>query len=86
MKPNALTTYTVTFERVGRNHNVAPLTAHAVDADHLAEEIYRYVRPHLRSRDVDVTVDMAEGKGYIHCGFHNGGTFAVAATRPGDAE
>lgn len=77
-------TYTVTFHRVGRNHHVAPL---AVDADgpdpafELAEKIYRYVRPHVMSRGVDVTVDLDTGTGQIFCGMNNGGTFTIQPTK-----
>lgn len=73
-------TYTVTFDRVGRNHHVAPLVADVNGSDpafELAEKIYRYVRPHVMSRGVDVTVDLDAGTGQIFCGMHNGGTFTV---------
>ena len=69
--------YRVTFDRIGRNHGVEPLTATAGDADELAEAVYRYARPHLASRDVEVVVDLAAGSGFIFCGFNNGGTFTI---------
>lgn len=71
-------TYTVTFDRIGRNHDVRPLTIGADDEAELAEAVYRYARPHLRSRDVEVVVDLEVGKGNIFAGFNNGGTFSVA--------
>lgn len=90
-----MTTYTVTFDRIGRSRNVAPMTVQVEDADKaspediadgLAEVIYKYARPHLRSRDVEVVVDLDDlegpGKGYIFCGFNNGGTFTVAVEEP----
>lgn len=72
-------TYTVTFDRVGRKHDVAPLVVEAADAFDLAERIYGYVRPHLASRDVEV-ITPDEGTGYINCGFNNGGSFTVSRT------
>lgn len=44
-------TYHVSFERIGRNHSVAPMIAKVEDADQLADYIHRHARPHLRSRD-----------------------------------
>lgn len=70
-------TYTVTFNRIGREHLVAPLTADADNADQLAEQIHRYARPYLRSRDVEVVVDLAAGDGQIFAGFHSGGEFTI---------
>jgi hypothetical protein len=74
-----MTTYRVFFDRIGRNRQVEPLTTDAANADALAEQIYAYARPHLRSRDVGITVDLAKGDGLILCGFNTGGTFTVAA-------
>jgi adenylyl- and sulfurtransferase ThiI len=73
-------TYRVTFNRIGRNHHVAPLAVEATNADTIAEAVYRYARPHLASRDVEVSVDLATGQGQIFCGFNNGGTFTVEPT------
>lgn len=70
-------TYVVTFERVGRYRDLPPLTVRAKDGDHLAKEIYRYVRPSLRSRDVEIVVDIETGDGMIVCGVRSGGTFKV---------
>ncbi len=74
------TTYRVEFDQVGRTHDVLPLVAQAAGADDLAEQVYRHARPHLRSRDIDVHVDLELGRGWIQCGFHNGGTFRIEAT------
>jgi hypothetical protein len=73
-----VTQYTVTFRRVGRNHDVAPLTTEAGDADQLAEQIHRHARPHLRSRDIEVHVDLEQMRGQILAGFNNGGDFTIA--------
>jgi hypothetical protein len=70
-------TYQVTFDRIGRNHDVAPLTAEAGDAGQLAEVIYRYARPHLVSRDIEVSVDLGAGKGYVFAGIQTGATFTI---------
>jgi hypothetical protein len=71
-------TYLVAFERVGRNRNVAPLTADVDNGDQLAEIIYRYARPHLLSRDIEVCVDLNAGRGSITVGWNNGGSFTIA--------
>lgn len=74
--------YRVEFQRIGRTHDVPPLEvtsrAAAVRAgDALAEAIYEYAWPHLASRDVQVMVDLDEGRGSILCGFNSGGRFQV---------
>jgi hypothetical protein len=76
-------TYQVTFDRIGRMHDVAPLQltfrARPIDvADKVAEAVYTYARPHLRSRDVEVSVDIENHTGSIFCGFHIGGSFTLA--------
>jgi len=79
-------TWLVTFERIGRTHDVAPLRVAVKDADELAERIYRHARPYLRSSDVQAVVDLAEGRGFILCGFRNGGDFTVVRDdKPGGA-
>ncbi|GAA4059719.1 hypothetical protein [Actinomadura miaoliensis] len=76
-------TYRVTFDRIGRTGGrngtepPAPLVARVLSADGLAERIYEYARPHLRSRDVEVVVDLEELRGSILCGWNNGGTFTI---------
>jgi hypothetical protein len=75
-----MSTYRVTFDRVGRNHDVAPFEAEVVHLEDLAERIYKHARPHLRSRDVEVVVDEEEMHGWILCGFNNGGTFTIERT------
>jgi hypothetical protein len=76
--------YRVTFDRIGRNHNVAPLdiTRTDADADYLARAIYTYARRHLASRGVEIYVDLEEdgrkGEGGIICGVaHSGGRFTI---------
>jgi hypothetical protein len=76
------TTYQVEFERIGRTHDVASLSATAADADVLAEVIYQYARPYLRSHDVEVIVNLQEMRGSIFCGFHSGGTFTITQPEP----
>lgn len=72
-------TYHITFDRIGRNHNVAPMIATVTDPDQLAAYIHKHARPHLRSRDYDVIVDMDKGTGFIACGMHTGGEFTIRA-------
>lgn len=71
--------YEVTFERIGRNHNVARLGVEAADADELSAAIHKYARSHLRSRDYEVVVDLQKGDGFIACGMHCGGRFTITA-------
>lgn len=85
-----MTTYagTIVFDRIGRTHDVRPLDVElpvepeATFADRIAELVFDYARPHLRSSDVEVTVDVdrqtGEGRGFISCGFHSGGRFTIA--------
>lgn len=78
MKPKPMPEYRVTFERIGRNRGIVPLVTRAADGDQLAEKIHGYARPHLRSRDYDVCVDLANRCGFIVCGMvHSGGNFTI---------
>lgn len=70
-------TWTVHFDRVGRNHNVADLVYTSHGADELAEQIYRHARPHLGSRDMEVLVDLYAKAGWISCAMRNGGNFTL---------
>lgn len=83
----------VSFDRIGRTHDVAALTLDVpagsfLDrADFIAEEVYAYARPMLGSRDVEVEVGLADGgrldgHGWISCGMRNGGTFTLAQVQP----
>lgn len=72
--------YKVSFERIGRNHDVPPACyrlAEGHDADELAFHIYGTARPYLLSSDVDVLVDLAAMKGKILTGFHLAGKFTI---------
>jgi hypothetical protein len=74
--------YTVTFERIGRTHNIPPQTFKADDGGKLAEHIHKFARKHLRSRDYDVDFNLADngtGAGSILCGMHCGGRFTISA-------
>lgn len=70
-------TYHIKFDRIGRNHAVAPMIAKVADADQLAAYIHKHARPHLRSRDYDVIVCLDKGTGFIMCGMHVGGEFTI---------
>ena len=77
MSKREMKSYKVTFDRIGRNRAVAPLETKAANGDHLCDRIMKYARPHLRSRDIGIHLDMDAGKGGIICGFHSGGEFTV---------
>lgn len=70
--------FRVTFDRVGRHHQVPALDVTAWDADDVAEQVHRYARRYLASRDVEVVVDLSAGNGTIFCGVQVGGSFTVA--------
>jgi len=73
-----VSSYIVTFDRIGRSHDVKPLHCHGIDGpNHLAEAVYHYARPHLLSRDVDVVVDLGAMRGSIFCGVQSGGSFEI---------
>jgi len=74
--------YLVKFERVGRNHDVAPLNVVGDDPNEIAEQIFRYAAPKLLSRDVDVHVDLSDRTGCITAGFHNAGNFTLEPVQP----
>ena len=73
-------TYLVEFERIGRNHAVAPITVTVEGEAALAREIRLVARDHLRSRDFDVMIDAEAGAGWIACGMRSGGNFSITAT------
>lgn len=51
----------VTFERIGRTHEVPALTTPDEHPDRVAEAIYRYAGRFLMSRDYDVDVRLPDG-------------------------
>lgn len=77
------TSVRVMFDRIGRDHAVPWLDIRFNgDADMLAEAIYKYARPRLGSKDVEVEVDLEEMTGLIYCGWHVGGRFTIEHTSP----
>lgn len=69
--------YRIEFDRIGRNHSIEPLITEAKSGGDLAKEIWAYAKPYLRSRDVDINLDIRKGTGFIVCGMHNGGEFTI---------
>lgn len=63
-----MTTYTVKFERVGRNHAVPDLTVEAADVDELTEAAYRYAGRFLGSRSYEVVVNLEAMTGSVEYG------------------
>lgn len=72
--------YTVTFDRIGRNHDVPPAELSADgDGSELADKVYDVARPHLGSREVEVYVNLEEMRGLIVVGgFRPAGSFTIA--------
>jgi hypothetical protein len=68
--------YRATFDRIGRRHDVPDLSVDG-SADRIAEQVYRYARPKLASRDVEVAVDLEDMSGTIFCGMQVGGHFTL---------
>lgn len=64
--------YVATFDRIGRNHHVEPLNVTG-SADAIAEQVYRYAKPKLASKDIEVVIDFDELGGTIFAGFHVAG-------------
>lgn len=70
--------YRVTFDRIGRRHDVPPLEAEAATLGELGDRIYDYARPNLASRDVDVLYDPDTRAGVVMVGgMRNAGNFTV---------
>lgn len=74
--------YTITFDRIGRHHNIGAATFTADNVTDLAEEIWKHARPYLRSNDVEVYADIDAGTGRIAAGGRTAGTFTIT---PGGA-
>jgi hypothetical protein len=72
-----MTSYAITFQRIGRARGIRPLRVEAANVAHLAEEIRRYVWPYLLSEDVVIDVDLAAQRGRILCGIQSGGVFTI---------
>jgi hypothetical protein len=77
--PNAALAYKVSFTRIGRQHDVAPLVVEADGPNHLAKLIFDYARPKLGSRDIDVSLEENMGSGWIFAGVRTAGTFTIEA-------
>lgn len=71
--------YRAKFDRISRNHNVPDLSVDG-SAQNIAEQVYRYAKPKVASRDVEVIVDLEALKGTIYCGMQVGGSFTLEPT------
>lgn len=68
--------FRINFQRIGRNHQVAPLEVEVQPGpqlmNDLAEQVHRYARRHLGSSEYTVTVQLGAntgaGDGTIMCG------------------
>lgn len=87
MTPRPAAAWRVSFSRVGRHRHVDDLVVIAdedVALERTVEEISRYVRRFLASSVYDVEVQLEahdQGRGWITCGFHSGGTFTFHRER-----
>jgi hypothetical protein len=75
--------YRITFDenRIGRSRTVGPVSIQADTEDILETKILKHARPFLRSRDVEVLVDLetTPWRGMIMCGMHAGASFSIEA-------
>jgi len=76
MQTTEQATYTVTFDRVGRHHDVPPLTVTGGESV-LDVALSKVARQHLASRDVEILYSLEELKGFFLCGVQNGGNFTI---------
>ncbi len=65
-----MSTYTITWSRLGRGTPPQPMTIEAKNEDQLVERLYVAVRPFLRSRDFDLLLDTETGEVTVGAGFH----------------
>ncbi len=76
-----MSTYEVTFDRIGRTRGLAPLTVSGDSEQELAAAIHKFAKRYLVSSDTDVEVmlreDKLNGLGYITAGFRDAGTFMM---------
>jgi len=74
-----MATYTVTFDRIGHNKAVKPLTVDAGGIIELGEKIADYAEPHIRSEYFVVGIDDDMTAGHIRVGMcHSGGNFTIS--------
>jgi hypothetical protein len=72
--------YRVTWERIGRTHDVPDLDITTEDPDEIAEQIWRYARRYLGSRWYMCDVDLTTGAVHIGGGRFGQGTIAAVTT------
>ncbi|SDI40446.1 hypothetical protein SAMN05421505_1497 [Sinosporangium album] len=71
------TRYRVVYDRIGREHDVAPQHTTANGPEELADRITAHARPHLLSEDVQTAVDLVAMAGTIYAGEHPAGCFTL---------
>lgn len=79
--------YTVTFDRIGRSHDVSPLKVTGdLGEERTAQDvcgmICREARKHCISRNIEVDVDFEEMRGCIYAGMRQVGSFRIEEVSP----
>ena len=73
-----MTTTTITFDRIGRNHSVPPLVIDGdPDGQDVADAVYKYARKFLMSSDYEVTANLQTGRVSIDYGRFGEGTITT---------
>lgn len=78
-----VTSVRVTFARIGRRRDVAPLDIDSTDPDVIKARIQTYARRILESEHVGLWIDMDLMRGIIQVGLlQSGGQFTIEHTSP----
>lgn len=73
----------MTFDRIGRRHDVADLEVEEATLDDVCRKVWQYARPKLGSHEVEVEVDLQKRTGTIVVGgARMAGTFTIEPNLP----
>lgn len=90
----AMRTFDLTFDRIGRRRDVAPLVVTVTPKqddwpgapDTIAAAVHRYAKGKLMSREYMVEVDLDAGRGVVVAGGRTSGEFAITERTPEGAQ